>query len=72
MDVSFGVVLILLPVLIARIVGLVGWPMNPVVWLLLAAGAGLEFLAWSGGFGAVVTNAFSRWQMTRAARVTGG
>jgi hypothetical protein len=67
-DVSLGVVVILLPVLLARIVGLAGWPMNPIVWLLLAAGAGLEFLAWSGGFGAVLTNAFSRWQMTRAAR----
>ena len=67
LDVSVGVAVILLPVLIARVLGLAGWPMNPVVWLLLAAGAGLEFLAWSGGFGAVLTNAFSRWQSRRVA-----
>jgi hypothetical protein len=67
-DVCLGVVVILLPVLLARVVALAGWPMNPLSWLLLAAGAGLEFLAWSSGFGAVLTNAFSRWQVTRAAR----
>ena len=69
LDVCVGVAVILLPVLVARVLGLAGWPMNPVAWLLLAAGVGLEFLAWSSGFGAVLTNAFSRWQVTRAARV---
>jgi hypothetical protein len=71
-DVAIGVVVILLPVLIARVLGLAGWPMNPLAWLLLAAGAGLEFLAWSGGFGAVVTNTFSRWQSRRVAGAVGG
>lgn len=69
-DVCVGVLVILLPVLLARVIALAGWPMNPVSWLLLAAGVGVEFLAWSSGFGAVLTNAFSRWQLTRAARAT--
>jgi hypothetical protein len=69
-DVCAGVLVILLPVLVARFVGLAGWPMDPLSWLLLAAGVGAEFLAWSSGFGAVLTNAFTRWQVTRAARAT--
>ena len=69
-DVCVGVGVILLPVLLARVVALAGWALDPISWLLLAAGLGLEFLAWSGGFGAVLTNTFARWQMTRAARAT--
>lgn len=69
-DVCVGVLVILLPVLLARVIALAGWPMNPVSWLLLATGVGVEIVAWSGGFGAVLTNAFTRWQMTRASRLT--
>lgn len=69
LDVCVGVAVLLLPVLAARVISLALWPMNPLAWVLLAAGVGVEFLAWSGGFGAVLTNAFSRWQSTRAARV---
>ena len=64
-DVCLGVLLILLPVLVGRVIALGGWPTSPVSFLLIAAGAGLEFLAWSAGFGAVLTNAFGRWQARR-------
>jgi hypothetical protein len=64
-DVCIGVVLILLPLLVGRIVALGGWPASPVSFLLIAAGVGMEFLAWSAGFGAVLTNAFGRWQARR-------
>jgi hypothetical protein len=64
-DVCLGVLLILLPVLVGRVIALGGWPTSPVSFLLLAAGAGLEFLAWSAGFGAVLTNTFGRWQARR-------
>jgi hypothetical protein len=64
-DVCLGVLVILLPVLVGRVIALGGWPTSPVSFLLIAAGAGLEFLAWSAGFGAVLTNTFGRWQARR-------
>lgn len=64
-DVCIGVLLILLPVLVGRVVALGGWPASPVSFLLIAAGVGVEFLAWSAGFGAVLTNTFGRWQGRR-------
>jgi hypothetical protein len=67
-DVCLGILIILLPVLVGRVVGLAGWPLSPIVFLLVATGLAVEFLAWSSGFGAVLTNVFSRWQATRAAR----
>lgn len=68
-DVCIGVVLILLPLLVGRVVALGGWPASPVSFLLIAAGVGMEFLAWSAGFGAVLTNAFGRWQARRRVQV---
>ena len=65
-DVAIGVVLILLPLLIGRLVALGGWATGPFSFLLIAAGIGLEFVAWSAGFGAVLTNAFGRWQARRS------
>jgi len=64
-DVCLGVVLILLPLLLGRVIALGGWLASPVSFLLIAAGVGMEFLAWSAGFGAVLTNAFGRWQARR-------
>jgi hypothetical protein len=70
-DIWLGIVIILFPVLIGRLVGLGGFLAGPVVFLLVAAGIGLEFLAWSTGLGAVLTNTFSRWQARRAMRTAG-
>jgi hypothetical protein len=67
-DVCLGIFIILLPVLLGRLVALGGWTLSPVVFLLVATGVAVEFLAWSSGFGAVLTNAFSRWQAKRATR----
>jgi hypothetical protein len=67
-DVWLGIVIILFPVLVGRLIGLGGFLTGPVVVLLVGAGLGLEFLAWSTGFGAVLTNTFSRWQARRATR----
>jgi hypothetical protein len=69
-DVCIGIVVILLPVLVGRVVALAGWTVSPIVFLFVAMGVAVEFLAWSSGFGAVLTNAFSRWQAKRAARVS--
>jgi hypothetical protein len=68
--VALGVVVILLPLLIGRLVGIGGWGLTPLAFLLVAAGLAVEFLAWTAGFGAVLTNAFSRWQARRTAKLT--
>jgi hypothetical protein len=69
-DICLGILIILLPLLLGRVVALGGWPLSPVVFLLVATGLAVEFLAWASGFGAVLTNAFSHWQATRTARST--
>jgi hypothetical protein len=63
-----GVVLIVLPVLLGRLLGLAGWAAGPFAFLLVAIGFAIEYLAWASGFGAVLTNTFARWQARRAAR----
>jgi hypothetical protein len=70
-DIFLGVLVILLPLLVGRIVSLAGWPINPIAFLLVAAGLAVEYLAWTSGFGALLTNAFSRWQARRATRAVG-
>jgi hypothetical protein len=67
-DVWLGIVIILFPVLVGRLIGLGGFLTGPVAVLLVGAGICLEFLAWSTGFGAVLTNTFSRWQARRGMR----
>ena len=69
-DVCLGILIILLPLLVARFVAFGGWTLSPIVFLLVAIGLSVEFLVWSSGFGAVLTNAFSRWQATRSASRT--
>jgi len=69
-DICLGVLIILLPLLLGRVVALGGWTLSPVVFLLVVTGLAVEFLAWASGFGAVLTNTFSHWQATRAARST--
>ncbi len=64
-DLLIGVVMILLPLLVGRLVGLAGWPVSPLSFLLVAAGLGVEYLAWASGFGAVLIDAFTRWQARR-------
>ena len=70
-DIWLGVLIILFPVLVGRLVALGGFLTGPIVFLLVAAGIGLEFLVWSTGLGAVLANAFSRWQARRVPRNVG-
>jgi hypothetical protein len=69
-DIGLGILIILLPLLAGRVVALGGWGFSPVVFLVVATGLAVEFLAWASGFGAVLTNTFSRWQARRAVRST--
>jgi hypothetical protein len=67
-DVCLGILVIMMPLLLGRVLALAGWPLNPIVFLLVAIGLSVEFVAWSSGLGAVLTNAFGRWQAKRAMR----
>ncbi len=67
-DVCLGILVIMMPLLIGRVLALAGWALNPIVFLLIAIGLAVEFVAWSSGLGAVITNAFTRWQAKRALR----
>jgi len=67
-DVVLGVIMILLPLLMGRLIGVAGWPVNGLALILIVSGFAIEFLAWTAGFGAVLTNTFARWQARRAAR----
>ena len=62
-----GVVVILLPLMLARVVALGGWATAPFSFTLGAAAFGLEFIVWAAGFGAVLSNTFGRWSARRAA-----
>ena len=64
-DVCLGLLVILSPLLAGRVVGVAGWPDNPLSWLLVLAGTAFEFMAWTTGFGAVLMNTFSRWRSRR-------
>ena len=42
----------------------------PLALFLIATGIAVEYLAWAGGFGAVLANTFTRWRARRTARTT--
>jgi hypothetical protein len=63
--VLIGLLVIVSPLLIARLLALGGWPLTPVAMILVGIGFILELLAWASGFGAMLINAFSRWQARR-------
>lgn len=67
LNVCFGLLAIVSPLLIGRLLGVASWD-NPISWLLVFIGTALEFLAWTTGFGAVLMNTFTRWRARRIAR----
>ena len=67
-SVIVGVAVILLPVMVARIVGLGGWATTPIALPLAAIAFLFEVAVWSAGFGAVLSNTLTGWQARRAAR----
>jgi hypothetical protein len=55
-----GILAILSPVLVARVLGLAGGILFPITAVLVAAGFGLEYIAWTIGLGAVALLRFQR------------
>ena len=68
LSVVVGVCVILLPVMVARIVGLGGWMTSPFTWTIAALAFFFEAAVWCAGFGAVLSNTVAGWQARRAAR----
>ena len=66
LSIALGILVILSPLLIGRLLAVAGWPAAPFAVLLVGTGFAVELLAWACGFGAVLTNAFTRWQARRA------
>jgi hypothetical protein len=70
-EIVVGVLIILLPLLIGRMLAVAGWTLTPIAVLFVALGFIVELLAWSSGFGAALTNSFTRWRARRIARRNG-
>jgi hypothetical protein len=68
MAVVVGVLVILSPVILGRLLSVVGWPVTPAAVLLVGIGFTLELLAWASGFGAMLSTALSGWQSRRPRR----
>jgi hypothetical protein len=54
-----GIVVLMLPTVLARLVGLTGIPLFPITGTLVFLGLTVEYLAWTVGFGAVALMRFS-------------
>ena len=70
-EVATGVLVLLSPLLLGRLIAVGGWPLAPFAVMLISLGFVVELLAWSSGFGAALTNSFTRWRARRAMRKNG-
>lgn len=62
---ALGVVVILLPLLVGRMLAIGGWPLTPFSTWLVTLGFVFELLVWACGLGAVLTNGVTRWRARR-------
>ncbi len=62
---TLGVVIILLPLLVGRMLAIGGWPLTPFSTWLVTLGFVFELLVWACGLGAVLTNGVTRWRARR-------
>ena len=69
-SVVLGIVVIFLPLMLARVIALGGWATAPFSFVFGAAAFGLELLVWAAGFGAVLSNTFGSWRARRAVVAT--
>lgn len=71
MEVTVGVLVLLSPLLLGRILAVAGWTLSPIAIMLVSLGFIVELLAWSSGFGAALSNSYARWRARRAIRRNG-
>ncbi len=67
-----GVLLILTPLIVARLFGVVGGPFHLAALLVAALAVLFEYMVWTTGFGAALTTTFESWRARRAAPATSG
>src|SRR5688572_7738135 len=63
--VVLGILVIFLPLMLARVIALGGWATAPFSFAFGAAAFGLELLVWAAGFGAVLSTTFGSWRARR-------
>jgi hypothetical protein len=68
-QVCIGLFIILLPVFVARLLGMTGGPMHLFAMLIGGIAFLVEYVAWTTGLGAALIGVFTRW---RARRPAGG
>jgi hypothetical protein len=61
---AMGLFLIVLPTLLARLLGVAPEPLRLAAFAVLAAGVAAEFLVWTIGLGATLMTGFGRWNTT--------
>ena len=61
---AMGMVLIITPTLLARLLGVAPEPLRLAGFGVLVAGALVEFLIWTIGLGATLMTGFGRWNTT--------
>jgi len=66
MRVWLGILVVLTPLLAARLFGIVGGPLNFAALMVAAVGLMFEYIVWTIGFGAALTTAFEDWRTRRA------
>jgi hypothetical protein len=69
LQVCIGLFIILLPVFVARLLGMTGGPMQLFAMLIGGIAFLVEYVAWTTGLGAALIGVFTRW---RARRPAGG
>lgn len=62
----FGVLIVLAPLLVARLFGMVGGPFGVGAFMLAAIALLIEYAVWTTGFGAALSTAFGHWRNRRA------
>jgi hypothetical protein len=70
-EVTVGVLVLLSPLLLGRMLAVAGWTLSPIAVLFVSLGFIVELLAWSSGFGAALSNSYARWRARRAIRRNG-
>lgn len=71
MRVWIGAFIILMPMLIARLIGIVGGPFQLGALLVATVAFFVEYLVWTTGFGAALTTAFEQWRNRRGPAANG-
>ena len=60
---ALGLIVLLGPTLLARLLGVGPWPVRVGAFTLLIVGVAIEFVVWTMGLGATLMTGFGRWSV---------